>query len=140
MKEKEIKTYNVDGVLMQFNTIAFKELFNKHSNENRIKITDNEFRIGDFVGVSKDAVRSWKFGKNGPSDVETIIKLADYFKVDYKMLLKNKNEAKAMQISERQKDSLKRIYDSIIEYLVIFKQTDGFNEYWHKLMDKGVSS
>lgn len=45
-----------------------------------------------------------------------------------------------MQISERQKDFLKRVYDTVIEYLDRLNMTDGFNGYWHKFCDQGVKS
>jgi transcriptional regulator with XRE-family HTH domain len=41
--------------------------------------------VGRELGISKTTINFWKTGRNNPSD-RTILKIADYFKVDYKAL------------------------------------------------------
>lgn len=38
-----------------------------------------------------------------------------------------------MQINEKQRDALKRVYDEIITFLDEFQRSDGFNNYWYKV-------
>ena len=38
-----------------------------------------------------------------------------------------------MKLTDLQLQSLKRIYDSIIDFLYIFDYSDGFNDYWYDL-------
>lgn len=137
--KKDTKIYNIDGKSMQFDSVSFEQLFKANRKKNGLKVLDYEAELGDVLSVSGNAIHNWRFGMNGPSDVETIKQLANYLKIaDFTLLLKSGKEKTTMQISERQKDSLKRIYDAVIEYLDTFDKTDGFNDYWHQLADKGA--
>ena len=137
--EKNTKIYHINGKYMQFCSVSFNHLFTEICKKNKLKKADYEAELGDILSVSSNAVHNWRFGMNGPSDVETITQLANYLKIeDFMLLLKDGKEKTTMKISERQKDSLKRIYDSVIEYLDTFYQTDGFNDYWHQLANNGT--
>ncbi len=131
--QKETKTFNVDGTNVQFNSEAFSSSFLEYKKREKLKIQDLESNIGEYLSVSRDAVHNWRFGQTGPSDIETIQKISEYLNLsDYKMLLKKRKESAVMIVSERQRDSLKRIYDAIIEFLIEFQKSDGFNSYWYK--------
>ena len=68
--------------------------------------------LSDTLGVSKDAVNNWMYGRNGVSDPEMIRKAAAYLQVDRTLLLKKLDGGMAMfQLSDRQKAAAKRIYD-----------------------------
>lgn len=137
--QKEIKSYTIDGKVMQFDSASFNSLFDARRKKNGMHVLEYETELGEKLFVSSSAVHSWRFGMNGPSGVEIIKQLAVYLEIsDYRLLLKDGKEHAPMQISERQKNSLKRIYDSVIEFLDIFDQTDGFNDYWHELCQQGV--
>lgn len=130
--QKETKIFNVDGTNMQFNSEAFNMFFKDYKKREEIKIQELESNLGEDLGVTRDAVHNWRFGQTGPSDIETINKISDYFGLsDYKVLLKERKEDVVMQITERQKNSLKKIYDAIIDFLIEFQKTDGFNNYWY---------
>ncbi len=138
--EKNLKTYDIDGKKMQFNTGIFKNLFHQCRVKRNLNITDYEIELGDEAGVDKSTIHAWRSGQNGPADIEIIKKLAIKLEVsDYKLLLQERKDKMIMQISERQKDSLKRIYDAVIEFLDEFQQTDGFNDYWLKFCDMGIN-
>lgn len=137
--QKETKIFNVDGTNMQFNSEAFNTFFKDYKKREEIKIQELESNLGEDLGVTRDAVHNWRFGQTGPSDIEMIQKISDYFGLsNYKVLLKERKEDVVMQITERQKDSLKKIYDSIIDYLTIFDETDGFNDLWYRFVEQGV--
>ena len=135
--EKNTKTFNIDGIFMQFDSIAFDKFFKTNQKKQGYRVLDYEVELGDKLNVSNNAIHNWRFGTNGPVDVDTIKELAKYLSInDYKLLLK-KGRDKTMTVTERQKDSLKRIYDAVIEYLDKFDRTDGFNDIWHDLAEQG---
>ena len=139
--QKKIKKYIVNGKAKQFDSFAFKKLFDERSNKLGISKLEYEMKLGELLCVSYNAIHNWRFGNNGPSDIDIIKKLANCLEIcDYELLLVDRKDDIIMKITERQKDSLKRIYDAIIEYLDRFRQTDGFNNYWSKLSQKGIDS
>lgn len=139
--QKETKMFNVDGVNMQFDSEAFNMFFTNIRKKKGLKVLDLELRIGDEVGVSRDAVHSWRFGQNGPADLDIVKSLAVFLEIsDYRLLLKERKVNMTVQITERQRDSLKKVYDSVIEFLNDFKETDGFNDFWGDFEEKGYKS
>lgn len=139
--KKNIKIYNIDGKCMQFDSVSFKDLFFSIRRKKGMSVLDFETELGETLSVSGSAIHSWRFGMNGPSDVEIIKQLAVCLEItDYMLLLKNGKENTTMQITERQKDSLKRVYDAVIEYLDTFQRTAGFNDYWFKLEEQGTNT
>ncbi len=138
--QKSIKNYIIDGRHMQFDSFSFKQLFTLARRKKDMSVLEYETELGEALDVSPSAVHSWRFGMNGPSDVKTIKKLADYMEIsDYQLLLKDGMKKSEIQISERQKDSLKRVYDAIIDYLDEFQKSNGFNDYWSELSAQGNS-
>lgn len=139
--QKNIKNYNIDGKCMQFDSSSFREFFSAIRKKKCMSALEYEAELGESLCVSSSAIHNWRFGMNGPSDVETIKQLAVCLEItDYMLLLKNGKVKKTMQITERQKDSLKRVYDAVIEYLDTFQRTDGFNDYWYKLEEQGTKT
>lgn len=131
--QKDTKNFIIDGKYMQFDSVSFKDLFTSGRKKADMSVLEYETELGEALSVSSNAIQNWRFGMNGPSDLETIKQLAECLDIsDYMLLLKDGKENMIMQISERQKDSLKRIYDAVIEYLDKFQQSDGFNNYWHE--------
>ena len=137
--QKNMKIFNIDGKNMRFDSDVFNRHFTEQRKKKKISVLDYEIEIGEALSVSSSAVNNWRFSANGPSDMERIKQLADYIGIrDYKLLLKETEENTVMKISERQKDSLKHIYDAVIEYLDKFMMTNGFNDYWIEYVDDGV--
>ena len=75
-----------------------------------------------------------------PNNLDIIKNIANYYKLrDFKYLLSIKGEKKRMNnFNELQLNSIKRIYDSIIEHLDYFEKTDGYNDLWFDFIDKGI--
>ncbi len=137
---KEYRIFREDGRDMQFNSDAFGGFFMDLVRRRGVRRQELEAEIGEAVGVSRDAVHNWRFGQNGPSDINIIIELARFMGIgDYRNLLRERREGVEMQVTERQKDSLKKIYDAVIDYLDEFERTDGFNDHWFELSDKADS-
>ncbi len=141
MADKKTKTYRVEEKEYQFNVESFTYLFRLLKNKKECKCCELEEEIGQICSVSSDAVHSWRFKQNAPSDLETVEKLAVFFESGGVLsLLKEDRKEKAVHILERQKDSLKRLYVSVIDYLEVFDKTFGFNDIWHTLVEKGYES
>lgn len=137
--QKDTKNFIIDGKYVQFDSVSFKNLFTSGRKKADMSVLEYETELGEALSVSSNAIHNWRFGMNGPSDLETIKQLAECLDIsDYMLLLKDGKENMIMQISKRQKDSLKRLYDAVIEYLDKFQQSDGFNNYWHGLCRQGV--
>lgn len=117
-----------------FNFTNFKELFTKELHKRNMPIYQLEEEIGDNIHLSKDAIHNWRFEKNGPSDINIIKALAKEFKLNnISILLEKKGDKKEYMLDDIQKLSVKRIYDSIIEFLDTFQKTNGFNDLWFEL-------
>ena len=79
----------------------------KYCKLNKIKVNVLENSLGDYVYVTDSAVHQWRFGNNGPSDIDIIKKLANCLEIcDYELLLVDRKDDIIMKITERQKDSL----------------------------------
>ena len=127
--QKNTQTYTIDNVDYLFDKNVFKDLFNRMRKNGSVAELEEE--IANEIGVGISTVHSWRVGDNSPSDIEKIKDLASSLKLSsYEILLKKKEGNKSMQITERQKDSIKRIYDSIVEYFDFFERTNGFNDIW----------
>ncbi len=92
MDKVKIKTYTIDGKKMVFNTDVFEKLFQKKKKEVNSRVLAYQEVLGDLIGVSSDTIRAWRMGKNGPSDVETIQKLAEIWDVKFEVLVKESVE------------------------------------------------
>lgn len=136
---KKIKSYIIDNKKMCFDRMSFNKIFLTCREKKNISVLEYENELGELLGVSESTVHSWRFGNSGPVNLDVIKKLSTSMELqDYTLLLKVSDVNTETNISERQKDSLKRIYDAIIDYLDEFLKTDGFNDYWLDLCDKGI--
>ena len=135
---KNTTIFNVDGRRMQFNSLVFNEqisLYKKKSQK-----TNNEIIgvIANKSGVSEDAVRNWKKGNNGPSEIKMIEDIADVLQIgEYKLFLKEiKEENVVEKLTDRQLTAVKKIYDSIVTFMNEFINSNGFNSYQTDIIDK----
>ena len=87
------KTYTVDGVKYQFDSVCFNAFLNykkfiEAENENKLTKAKISEDLADRLHVSTDAIKNWLYGYNGPSDVEQIKAIGEYFDIDYSVLLR----------------------------------------------------
>lgn len=102
-KYKILETDN--NVEFIFNSDAFKMLvkvFQKTSDSNKT-IDEIRFDIAMHCNKSDETVRKWYRGHNGPNEIETVKSIADFFKVDYHVLLTENPDAKTRIVYERNK-------------------------------------
>lgn len=132
---KKTKTYKYESEEYKFN----KELFNKRICQYKLehnisKSSDLEAEIAQKLGIADSTIRGWKAGISAPISLEDIEKIAQVFGVnDWTLFLKKVKKENLMKATDRQKDALKRIYKSVLVFLNEFKESNGFNDYWHTL-------
>ena len=138
MKQSQMRVFTENGVQYCFNRITFRSLVDRYAKENGISKGQVADDISKHLHVTTDAVNKWKYGKNGPADMDTIKEIAVYLHVDWLFLVKKEIGGSAMtQMNERQKDAAKRCYDVLIWFLEEFSNTDGFNSWWLDFKEQG---
>ncbi len=159
MNNKRSKTFLISNRRYSFSRKSFEYYFKrcldepKASIEGINKVGDLEEYIAKHVICSKDTVHGWRFTNSGPGDLSIIEQVANILGVnDYMRLMKEnldenkteKGEEKKIvknELTNLQIESLKRIYDSVIEYLDEFEKTDGFTgTLWYEFYDNGFKN
>lgn len=122
-----------------FNDKAFKSCVVNTARKRGITQGKLMDELSDTLGVTKDAVNNWLYGRNGVSDPEMIRKAAAYLQVDWALLVRKLDGGITMfQLTDRQKDAAKRIYDVLIWFLEEFSNTDGFHDWWMDFKNQSV--
>ena len=90
--QKIVKTYNEEGVKYQFDSKKMLMYANQMKSELQMrgkKLNKSNImkELAEKLYISEDAVKSWMYGNNGPSDLEQVKLVADYFGVEYHQLL-----------------------------------------------------
>lgn len=131
--------FEIDNEKYQFNCLSFNQCINQYAKKNNMKKGKVENLLADKLFVSSSAIHNWRFGSNGPASIDLIKNAAKYLKADYMTLLRKNKEIKEMEkLSTLQIESLKRIYDAIIDFLDDFDKTDGFTgTLWYEFQRKG---
>lgn len=126
------RLFEIDGEKYYFNLETFKKLFDSKTVIEGKNIGELEIELGEYVGISSDAVHQWRNFKNGPGDIEQIKLIAKFFDVDnYKKLLterKNHSLSSKNKLTERQIDSIKRISDVFLDVINYYLDTIGYNK------------
>jgi transcriptional regulator with XRE-family HTH domain len=137
-----IRVFTINDKKMQFSCSAFKTIFDTYKKQNSATKSKTEQDLADKLNVSADTIHGWYYGKNGPGSLDDIKVLAHALGLnDYTLLLENADGGKSMsQLTSDQVHSVKRIYDSIIEFLDVFINTEGFNSYWYPLKEEGYEN
>lgn len=125
---KNLKVFQYQDIEVQFNAKSFDDLSKEYKQKKKVTLGSIEADIAKEVKVSEEAVRNWRFGKNGPSELEMIKGIAKVLELsNWTILLEKYDGGKTMAaITDREKDALKRVYDSIIDFLYEFIDSDGF--------------
>ena len=128
------KIYEYNNQKNEFNFKTFNDLFLKEARRNKMNICTFEEELAKQLNVSKDAIHNWRFKINSPANIEIIKDLAAILQVvDFSILLINEECKTKKTLDDLQKLAVKRIYDSIIDFLDYFKKTNGFNDLWFNL-------
>lgn len=134
MSKTNLRIFHINSHDYHFNTTVFRNCFDNYKSQNNLKVTEAEFHLANKINVEPGTIHSWRYRISGPSDIDTIKLLASTLEIqDFMILLSKKEDNKMTTASERTLDSLKRIYDAIIEFLHEFKETEGFTTYWNDI-------
>ena len=115
-------------------------MIKSYGKRNKLKSQDVERSLANGLNVSTDTVHKWHYGMSTPTDVDLVKELAKILDLeDFATLLKSADGGNSMgKLTERQITAVKKVYDICIWFLTEFSNTDGFNDYWYTLQDKGV--
>ncbi|MBO4864184.1 MAG: hypothetical protein J5517_07450 [Eubacterium sp.] len=137
---QETRTFHIDGSDYSFNFSAFGRFFKSYRAGTKRNITETEQAIADALSLSREAIHSWRFEKNGPSDIEVIKSMAEFLNIsDYRILLIKKIGEQNMTANDRILDSLKRIYDAVILYLDYFDTSFAYLTDFYDFKEAGLS-
>ena len=140
MKSKETKIFEYHGIRYRFDSQSFQNYTKQYIRNKGLKRADIFQEIAVSACVSPEAVKQWYYGNNGPSEMSMIIEIARSLHIDdhLKLMKKDKDNIKMKDLNPLLTESLKRIYDSILDYLNDFYITEGFTgTLWHEFSDKG---
>lgn len=104
---KAIKTYEEQGVQYRFDSEKLQLLINQrkqNSNKAKKKTTKAEImdELATALSVSTEAIKNWMYGYNGPSDLEQIKSIGDFFNQDYHYLLKKEEDKMNTYIEDKE--------------------------------------
>lgn len=139
MISKNNTVFAIGNEKYQFNCFLFNQCVDRYATTMKIKKSKLESSLADKLFVSSSAIHNWRFGSNGPSSLDLIKGAAQFLEVDYMDFLRKNKEVKEMKrLSTLQIESLKKIYDGIIDFLDDFEKTNGFTgTLWYEFERKG---
>ena len=144
MNTKTSRAFHIDGVTYYFDFLAFKRSFRTYNLQNNPKgttLTQCEEILAGKLKVGQGTVHGWLCEKNGPIDLNAVKGLATELGLESHMeLLYTKERLEddipmKITVTDRQLDSLKKIYDAFIIFLDEYSQTNGFNDYYPDFTD-----
>ncbi|MCR5483346.1 MAG: hypothetical protein K6E99_02940 [Bacilli bacterium] len=117
-----------------FNFSSFKQYFSKKRKEDHVKVGDLEYLLASNINITKEAVHNWRMSSNGPSDIQLVTQIAKFFNIsDVTLLLTKEKEVNTNMLTDLQLQSFKKVYDSILDFLDEFNESDGFNDLWFEV-------
>lgn len=140
VQSKQTKKFEIENIDYQFDFQTFERSVKQYAYNNSIRPTKVLELLSEFANVTLSATKQWYYQNNGPSDITIIQKVAEFLDVmDYMILMKKMTERTDMiNLNSLQYASVKRIYDSIIDFLNDFYNTDGFTGgLWYKFVREG---
>ena len=96
---KNLKILMIDKKQYLWDYEKAKNVLSIYSKEKNIHKATAYEQIAELCSLSADAVKNWFVNKNGPGDPEHVIKMVDYFGINYTEILKvyfEKRENKKM--------------------------------------------
>ena len=137
---KDTRRFHIGEYDYSFNFSVFNRFFNSYRSRIKKNVMDTEQLIAENLGLSREAIHSWRFEKNGPADTDIIINLAKFLGIkDYMILLEKKIGEPNMAANDRILDSLKRIYDAVILYLDYYDTSFAYLNNFYEFKEAGFS-
>ena len=125
------KPYKYKDSFYFFDHDLFNDMFSRKCNQDRLMIKDMEEHLANAINVSKNTVHGWRCKTYSPNDLNLVNDIANYFGYEKDILLcKKGRDVKMKKMTDIELMSVKRVYESIIEFLEYFYKTNGFNDLW----------
>lgn len=83
----KLRTFLVGNKEVQFHAARFKAYFYKMAKDKKIKLGTLEEQLANSIFSTQSTVHTWRHGASGPSDIEKVKGIADFFQVNYLDLL-----------------------------------------------------
>lgn len=147
--KKITKIYEEEGTKYRFDSdklmlFVNKKKFQEQKKGDKVTKASIMEDLANEMFVSVDAVKSWMYGYNGPSEIDQVKALGEFFHVDYHSMLKMgeskmertnvMNEAQA-QIT---KDCVRTIYKKMVGF--VERVRDAWDDYEYMLIYDEVVS
>ena len=130
MKSKKLRTFIINEKEVIFNQELFRELFLQHASKHGMGIGNYEFEVADALFIDQSSIHNWRMGVNGPGDIEKIRLLANLWNLEYEVLLMEVKTmttiAKEKSLNDRERNALRNVYVSYLNFLNVFQKTGGF--------------
>lgn len=135
-KSINFRAFNDGGDLIYFSSLKFRtevDNYVRNKKEKGEKCTREEVysRIAEITFVSVDAVKKWRAGHNGPSDLDTIKKIAAILETDISNITIRGDNRETKEIEQdftpmykEEKDLINQMYQLFVDYGYWFFGTD----------------
>ena len=132
------RAFHIGGVNYYFNFKEFQKAFrgyNLNKNPEGTTLSQCDEILAHKLNIGSGTVHGWRYERNGPGTLKMIKTLAEELGLESHMELLYTNERTEdnslmkITVTERQLDSLKKIYDAFIIFLDEYARTNGFNDY-----------
>ena len=131
MKNKTMRTFVIDGKEMQFNLTFFNSIFKTKAKQEKKGIGEYEEALAEAIFVEKSTVHAWRNRVNGPSDIDKVQQIADFFglnvadflvEVEDMLTYENRksemeNYLRNIEFGSREKDAFKRVYKEMLSFM-----------------------
>ncbi len=134
--KKDSKIYTEEENRYRFASNSFLAMINERKNTQKqinAKATKQDVMndLASKACVSIDAIKNWMYGYNGPSDIEQIKLLGDFFHVNYHRLLEKVEDTMSERTVDRKtvdyaatKDVFRKLYKMMLGYIDELKSID----------------
>jgi len=135
MRSISYRTFLIDNKKYSFSLKGFNNAINNYKDKTKtIKLNDIFQDIADNLHISVEAIKKWRAGYNGPSNIEMIKNIASFLECDYKDLLveqitediqiNNSDIQIDMNVEGEEKDILKSLLSDLLSIIEDYVKND----------------
>ena len=81
MRSSSLRRFKIDGINYTFSIDAFNRFFQERAKGSFHTITQYEEIIAGVLNVDRSTIHNWRMELNGPSDIDKVQALADYWHI-----------------------------------------------------------
>lgn len=138
MISQNYRVFEIDGTKYSFSPVKFKEAMSNFQGILRDEgkaylLKDVSLYLSEQLSISEDALKKWRQGYNGPSDLDRIKEIASALKCDFIDLLTEVGGKKTLEIRESDYQSInssdeaiRSIICDLLDIIESFGETKGY--------------